>query len=168
MIRKIEQPKLPAGRRWMYIVIGLLAAHVTGMMCAVWAISGRPGESAVLPDYYSKALQWDQYRAQLRASDALGWNVQIQQLDENLPDGRRQVRMVLTGADQKPVNGAALIVHCYHLSHGDEAKTIQPPDTGGSQFLLTLPQPYQGFWQFELTATAGGKTYIHSATQYIY
>ena len=129
--------------------------------------AGSPGESAVLPDYYSKALHWDQYRAQLRASDALGWTARIQQIDGSAPDAPRQVKVILTGPDQQPIAGAQLMVHCYHLSHGDQAQTLTPADSGASQFLVTLPGNYQGFWQFELTATAGGKTYIHSQTQYI-
>jgi nitrogen fixation protein FixH len=167
MIRAIDEKRVRASRRWIFIVIGLLAAHVTGMLCAVWAISGRPGESAVIPDFYSKSLQWDTYRARQNASDQLGWKVDFQQLDPASPAAHKQVQINLNGSDGKPIENASLVAHCFQLSHGDQAATIDAKDLGSGRFLVTLPQSYSGFWQFELTATAGGKTFINSSTQYI-
>jgi cytochrome c oxidase assembly factor CtaG len=50
--------KKPGFPRWGLIAIGLLVAHMTLMITAVVVISRSKYE--VVPDYYQKAVHWDQ------------------------------------------------------------------------------------------------------------
>ncbi|MGD0770409.1 MAG: FixH family protein [Tepidisphaeraceae bacterium] len=153
--------------RWPAIIVALLAAHVVGMLVAVSIISRRPGESAVIPDYYAKEQAWDSHKQQLLEADRLGWNVDLQPTGQTDVLGRRQMLLKLTTAGDKPVADADATVRCFHLSHGDEAETLTPNAVAPGQFALTLPAKYSGFWQFELTATAGGRTFVKTLTQYV-
>jgi hypothetical protein len=153
--------------RWPAIIVALLAAHVVGMLVAVAVISRRPGEFAVIPDYYAKEQAWDSHKQQLQEADRLGWNVDLQPTGQTDVLGRRQMLLKLTTAEDKPVAGAAVAVRCFHLSHGDEAATLTPNAVAPGQFALTLPAKYSGFWQFELTASAGGRTFIKTLTLYV-
>jgi hypothetical protein len=157
----------PLAWKWPAIIVGLLAAHVVGMLVAVAVISRRPGEFAVIPDYYAKEQAWDSHKQQLLEADRLGWNVDLQPTGQTDVLGRRQMILKLTTTDNKPVAQAALAVRCFHLSHGDEAVTLTPNAVAPGQFALTLPAKYVGFWQFELTASAGGRTFIKTLTQYV-
>ncbi len=53
--------KLSIGNRWPIIVVALLGAHVTLMM---WALTKcRIGDAGVIPNYYEKAVHYDEYKA---------------------------------------------------------------------------------------------------------
>jgi hypothetical protein len=164
---RLNDPITPSGWRWPAIIVALLAAHVVAMLCAVAVISRRPGESAVIPDYYAKEQAWDAHKQQLLESDRLGWNVDLQPTGQSDVLGHRQMLLKLTSADDKPLPDAAITLRCFHLSHGDEAATLTPSALAPGEFPLTLPAKYSGFWQFELTATAHGRTFIKTLTQYV-
>jgi hypothetical protein len=157
----------PFAWRWPAIIVALLAAHIVGMLIAISIISRNPGEFAVIPDYYAKEQAWDAHKQQLLEADRLGWIVDLQPTEQTDLLGRRQMLLKLTTAEDKPIPGVAITVRCFHLSHGDQAETLTPNAAGPGQFALTLPAKYSGFWQFELTATSAGRTFIKTLTQYV-
>jgi len=163
------EPPRPArrGRFWPILIVGLLSAHVVGMVSTAVLVSRNRGEMAVIPDYYRKAQAWDAYKQQLTASDKLNWNVEIQPVAALDPLGRQQLRIALTDSGGAPINPTVMQIHCFHLSHGDEAATYVPPadPTGGR--LIPIPAHREGFWQFDITAQSGSKVYIKTITQYV-
>lgn len=65
-----QTPSPPASKlppRWVLIIVGLLVIHAACMLIAVW-IATRQSTGAI-PDYYQKAVHWDQSQAQTRKSD---------------------------------------------------------------------------------------------------
>jgi hypothetical protein len=166
----IESPNSPTRKpsswRWPAIIVGLLVGHVTLMMIAVVIISQRPGESAVIPDYYEKEISYDSYKAQVVASKNLGWSVTVQQTGEI--DAMGLPKMSATVLDQagKIISGADVTVHCFHWSHGDQAATLTAkPDAEGYGFVL--PRKYQGFWEFDVTVKLKEETFIQSVTSFV-
>ena len=57
-----------ASKRWPLIVVGILLTHVAGMSWAVVKFVNDKN-SAVIPNYYEKAVRWDEIKA-ARARDA--------------------------------------------------------------------------------------------------
>ncbi len=51
---------LPGGRRWPFIIVGLLLLNVT--VCAVTVTLSLRHPASVEPDYYDKAMNWDAHR----------------------------------------------------------------------------------------------------------
>jgi nitrogen fixation protein FixH len=153
--------------RWPAIIIGLLVAHTTLMTTAAMIATHRPGESAVIPDYYNKAQAWDAYKYQLAQADKLGWKIELEPTGKADVLGHKQMRLSLTDAADKPITGAIVSVHCYHLSHGDEAATVSATAASAGSYELTLPAQRQGFWQFDITATSGSQTFVKSVTRWI-
>jgi len=49
--------------RWPLIVIGLLLGHMAIMFVAVVLATRDRASSAVIPDYYQKAVDWDRTHA---------------------------------------------------------------------------------------------------------
>jgi len=154
-------------RRWPIFVVGLLSLHVVGMLWAVAITARSPGESAVIPDYYGKAQAWDSYKQQLAANQQLGWKLYLQPSDQLDSIGRRQATVMIVDANNRPLSGATLAVHCFHLSHGDLAADVNPLDQGGGKYLLSLPLDRAGFWEFDMTVNAAGKTFIQTLTRYV-
>jgi nitrogen fixation protein FixH len=154
--------------RWPLIVLGMLACHFF-VMITVAAIAMRDRSSAVLPDYYSKALNWDKTQAARRESDKLGWKLVIEPATTVDPLGRRSLTFVLSDAQDQPVKADALNVSYYHHSRaGDTATARLSPTTAPGRFVASLAMRHAGFWQFDVTATdSSGHAFTASQTQYV-
>lgn len=161
-------PPKPAPRsmRWPLIIISLLGIHVVLMLTAA-AIATHDGSFTVLPDYYRKAVHWDESRAAQRASDALGWKLAIDPATTINPLGGRAITLTLTDAQDRSIDGATVKLSCYHHAHASDPVAVTLKQTAPGKFESTLPMRYAGFWQFNITADAGGKRFISDTTQYV-
>lgn len=153
---------------WPFIIVGLLAAHVTGMAIA-FTIAQRDRSFLVVPNYYEKAQHWDQARAERAASEKLGWKVSAEASLQVDKQGRRAVSFLLTDAAGRAVNGASLRVDYFHHAHPDQQQWVQlsPDSTDARRFTVMIPMSYTGLWEFHFTATAGAATYVATQTQYV-
>jgi len=161
-------PGLKSGGRWPFIILGLLSAHVLLMLVAVTIAIHDPSFS-VEPNYYQKGLSWDESRAQLRASEKLGWQVHVEASESVDPLGRRAVSFVLTDSAGKAIEGATLSVDYFHHAHAEQDFQATPASdpSDGRRFSQVLPMRYAGTWEFHFIAKARGKTFIASSTEYV-
>lgn len=153
--------------RWPLIIVGLLAAHVGGMVYAVTLIHHRTRSLGVVDDYYGRAVRWDEHQALLRGSRELGWHVTIAPSTEIDPAGQRVITFTLTDAAGKPVTNATLDVTCTHPAHADAPAHATFPASGDGRYSRTLPMRYQGFYDFSVTAKVGDKTFVTTAIQWV-
>ena len=82
---------------WPSIIIGMLGVHTIGCLIVVYIATSDPSH-AVVPDYHSKAVAWDEHQALARASSQLGWTCTIQTALEPDMLGQRSVRISLRDA----------------------------------------------------------------------
>lgn len=165
----LQYPQPPRRRSiWPFVVVGLLAGHVTGMVIAV-VITQHDKTFLVVPDYYDKAQHWDSSQAERRASASLGWSVQIEPGAGEDERGNRAVRFVLADAQGRAVPAAALEVNYFHHAHPDQQHKILLRADGADArtFQALLPMPYAGIWEFHFVANGGQKTFVQTQTQYI-
>src|SRR3569623_2033596 len=80
---------------------------------------------AVTPDYYQRAVHWDEEQAARRASEKLGWRVSIETAPQADPLGRRVVSVVLTDAQGQALPAAQLDVTYFHDAHANEPQTLK-------------------------------------------
>jgi len=163
----IDQPQIhKAGRKWPWIIVGLLSVHVAGMVTAAM-IATHDRSFAVVDNYYEKAVHWDQSQALLRASREMGWKVEIKPSDRVDPLGRRRVEFVVTDAQGRAIPQAVLTVEYFHDAHAAEVRkaTLSPDGHDPSRFGAVLPMRYAGIWEYELTVTAGDKTFVEKTTK---
>ena len=64
------------GWLWPVLVVGLLLVSVTANLVILFVATNDPS-FAVEKDYYTKAVNWDEKRAQDARNLALGWNVDL-------------------------------------------------------------------------------------------
>lgn len=57
--------KAPSGFQWPLMVVGLLGLNIC--ICAVTITAATKTKPEVEPDYYRRALQWDEHRAEQTA-----------------------------------------------------------------------------------------------------
>ena len=154
-----------AGRKWPWIIVGLLSVHVAGMVTAAM-IATHDRSFAVVDNYYEKAVHWDQSQAILRASREMGWKVEIHASERVDPLGRRRVDLIVTDGQGGAIGHAVLNVEYFHDAHANEVRkvTLSPSGTDPSHFGAVLPMRYAGMWEYQVTVTAGDKTYIEKKT----
>lgn len=98
--------------RWIGIVVGLLVANAIAVGVLI-AKSGDPADR-IVPDYYRRAVAWDDTVAALRASDELGWSAEAQLVA--LRPGAARVEIALARDTGAPLTGASVEVEVRHRS----------------------------------------------------
>ena len=151
---------------WPWAIIGMLGFHVLIMMAATVLATHGHG-FAVVPDYYQRGLHWDAEQAVLRASDKLGWHVDVVAGTRADATGQRAVRFVLTDKAGKAVPNAQLDVEYFHHANADKSRllTLSPDSDDPTCFTQMLQMPHAGTWEFHFRITAGDKTFIGSQVQ---
>jgi nitrogen fixation protein FixH len=61
--------------KWLVAIVALLGANVVAMV--VLAVVANNGTNQVIPDYYTKAVHYDDELARSTVSQALGWHVEV-------------------------------------------------------------------------------------------
>lgn len=151
--------------RWPMIVVGILVCHVTAMVIAAAIATSHPGDSAAIPDSYQKGQAWDQHRQRIAASAKLGWTAELSPVDQRDGLGRSQMRMTLIDSAHRPITNASLNVQFFHLAHGDQPEQVNLPPSADGNYLVPLTSVRKGFWQFDITATAGKDEFIQTITR---
>jgi nitrogen fixation protein FixH len=114
------------GAFWIALVVALLV----GNAAAVGVLLAKSGDPTgrVMPDYYKKAVAWDETVAALRASEALGWDVSTRLVSAG--PGRARV-IVTISVDGKPVEGALVDVDVRHRSVAQSVHGVLSPSGAG-------------------------------------
>jgi len=151
-------------RGW-YWPAGLAALLVgsAGANIALVVITARDASFAVEPNYYAKALAWDQTMAQQVRNEALGWSLGLR-VDPTDVRGRRMVTVDLADRAGAPVEGAQVAVEAFHNARASRifsaALTAQ-----GQGYAAAMPLDRPGLWEFRLRVTRGPEVFVATLTR---
>ncbi|MEM8782360.1 MAG: FixH family protein [Planctomycetota bacterium] len=146
----------PAKRfpRWGYVVIALLAGHVTLMTTAVtFALRGF-GQAGIEPDFYARAVAWDADKAALQASAELGWRVTVTPDIWQGADGRRQLTVDVRDADGVALEDAEVSLRMYHAVYPTRKADATLRPQGRGIYQAKLPGLTAGLWRIDLKIVA--------------
>lgn len=146
------------GGRWIALVVGLLAANAG--VCLLLVIRSSDAAPSVIPDYYQRAVAWDDDVARQRASDALGWRLGAA-LEDAGPGV--EVAVSLTGRDGAPVVGATVEAELRHRSRAT-GETRQLREIGPGRYAAALPLATAGLHVVAVVATRGDERFVGSVT----
>ena len=141
-------------RGW-YWPVGLAALLVgsAGANIALVVITSRDASFAVEPDYYAKALAWDETMAQQARNEALGWSLGLR-VEPTGERGRMAVIVGLSDGAGAPLPGARIAIEALHNARASRVLTaILEPRGLGYTALMPLARP--GLWEFRVRATRG-------------
>ena len=153
------------GTMWPLIIASALGLHVVGSLVMVYFATSNESY-AVEPDYYRKALAWDDKRAQDRANTELGW-----QLDYTVvPAAAGQdptLRVELTTDDGEPVTGTTVTVEAFANARRDDilTATLNPVESG---YVTTMPMRRDGLWEFRFTVTRGDDLFTYRDMRHVW
>jgi len=141
-------------RGW-YWPVGLAALLVVsaGANIALIVITSRDASFAVEPNYYAKALAWDETMAQQARNEALGWRLGLR-VEPTGERGRMTVTARLTDRAGAPLEGARVAIEARHNARANRVLTaaLEPRDAG---YVAAMPLARPGLWEFRVRVTRG-------------
>ena len=157
--------KIKPGILWPTVIAGALTLHVVGsLVMAYFATSDV--SFAVEPDYYRKALAWDDKRAQDRHNTELGWQLKFT-VAPAAPGHDPRVRVDLLAADGSPLNHARVSLVAFFNARADERLTIDLTAVD-DHYETTLPMGKDGRWEFRFTVTRGDEMFTYTDTRHVW
>ena len=153
--------------RWPIAIVAMLGLHAVGMVGVMLVATNDPSFS-VEPNHYQKALAWDAQSARRRASDALGWKVDLRtdaRLDATQTRGL-ECRIVDGGGN--PVTGATVALLAFPHARGEERVRMDLRESDSGLYSTRAPMVRSGLWEVRLSARRGPdyftSTLMHTTT----
>jgi len=159
---RIARSQRNAAWRWGALIVGMLGLQVgLGVVAIVLATSDK--SVAVVPDYYEKAMKWDEEVAARDASDSLGWTATVEYFSPDPPAAGLAIR--LTDAEDHPVPIQSGRVRFYHHARAAEVFYHEVGVTRDGRVRCPDCFPNEGLWQVELDLVDGaGQRFVDSRT----
>lgn len=159
----------PGARMYLMpaLVLGFLGTH---MLFVFIAISLAVGDRsfAVVPDYYQKAVEWDDHKAALAASAALGWEVEVLPSRDVTLRGVRELAVVLHDAEGRPITEAQVHATLYHHANASRVVEVELiPGAYPGRYSVLAEMRDEGVWNIRLQITHGTDAYLHQDKLYV-
>jgi len=155
------------GSWWPTIIAGALALHVVGSLIVVYVATSDPSY-AVEKDYYQKAVNWDEKRAQDRTNEDLGWLLGFAVTPPARPGDQPKIEVTLNEADGEPVTGAMVTVEAFHKARGDDIVRSSLIEVGDGVYMASLPMRRNGRWELRFTVDRGSDHFTHKETRHLF
>ncbi len=152
---------------WPLLVIGLLAGHALAITF-VLLIATRDQSFSTEPDYYQKALNWDETAAQRATNEKLGWQVELTLDDKIGPIGERVLRCALRDATGAAVADAQVSVTAFPHARGQQRVSTELHETPDGRYASSVRFHRKGLWEFRLTARRGDDTFTYTEQRDVY
>ena len=157
--------KIKPGVLWPAVIAGALTLHVVGSLVMVYFATS--SESfAVEPDYYRKALAWDEKRAQDRHNAELGWQLEFT-VEPAAPGHDPKITVDLLDAEGSPLNHAKVSLEAFANTQADERFTVDLTAVD-DHHEINLPMRRDGLWEFRFTVTRGDELFTHTDTRHVW
>lgn len=148
------------------IVVGLLGGHMVFIFIAITLATG-DRSFAVVPDYYQKAVDYDERKALLAKSAELGWSVDLSPSKQADALGQRDVVIQMLDAQGEPVRGLKVRVDAYHVARAGEPVMFECIEVLAGQYVGQAKIGKEGFWQFSIEASSGDQRFVADHRQFV-
>ncbi len=140
------------GWYWPWLVAALLIATVAGQGVMLYAAASDP-TFAVEPDYYRKAVDFDDVIAQEAANRRLGWSASAE-IGARAAAGA-EFSLHCTDAKGGAVAGARVAVVAISNLDGERHVSASLAERGDGRYAALLPLDRDGLWEFRIDAVLG-------------
>ena len=151
------------GRHWPLILAGLLLGGV-GANIALMLVATGDASFAVEPNYYAKAVAWDETMAQEAKNAALGWGVAVT-LDRAPVPGKVELAARITDRAGAPISGASVSVEAFHSSRARRVFTAPLLPAADGRYAVTLPLERPGLWEIRVRIERGPEVFTRTVMQ---
>ncbi len=143
--------------RWALAPVALLLLSLA--LCTTGVALALTHADTPEPDYYRKGAEYDAFKRQLRANDALGWMVTPSLLPS--AEDHRLVRLELTVTDKHniSIDPAEVSVEIIPFQEAARRTTLPLERTAAGHHAVDVPLRIGGQWEFRVTVHSRGRTY---------
>lgn len=145
------------GAFWPAAIIGLIGLNVVIVGVTLYFATTDPSVS-VEPQYYQKALAWDDTARLRDASARLGWTAGV------TVDGDR-LAVRLHDAAGAPVTGAAVTVITFADIRAGDRQELKLNEGEAGVYGGAMRVSRAGLWQFRIEAQRGADTFVRTIEQ---
>lgn len=148
---------MKSGEWFPYMLVGLLMISVGSNVYLFIRATNDPS-FAVEPNYYDKAVRWDETQEVRAKSEALGWHAELRAEPSSL-------ELILSDAFGRPVVGAEVEVVAFHNARANERIRAELVEQEEGRYLLVRAFPRPGLWEYRLAAVRDEDTFVHVTQQ---
>jgi nitrogen fixation protein FixH len=137
------------GHAWPVAITAILLAGIASNVAFVILASSDPA-AAVEPDYYRKAVAWDQEMAQQERNIALGWSAHAA-LYPGTHGNTGRLELTLADSLGKPLPGAKVQALVMHNARAAAVQTVLLHDEGAGRYTARVAADRPGLWEVRLS-----------------
>lgn len=146
------------GAAWPIGITALLLATVVANVVVMRVATNDPA-FAIEPDYYRKAVHYDDVMAQERTNQRLGWQLTAQ-VDPIIRTRPARVTVTARDAHGAPLTGARLAVMARFNARANDTLTTGLREESPGRYAGTLPMVFPGAWELRLEAVRDSARYL--------
>jgi hypothetical protein len=156
------------GVLWPWVIGGALVLHVVVSLGVVFFVAS-DGSYAVEEDYYQKAINWDEKRAQDRTNEELGWSLTFAAAPPTAPGEQPKIEVHLADADGDPLSGAKVALETFHKARSEEVIRITLEVAKKAGLYTASPaMRHNGLWELRFAVDLGADHFTYSETRHLF
>lgn len=134
-----------SGAIWPIGIVALLAMNMSIVGVTVFYATSDPSVAAE-PNYYEKAVKWDQVASQARLNERLGWHIEL--AVERAAGGTLIAR--IADASGRPLENAEVAVEAFHNARSGERRQLVLVERSAGTYACGLGADRPGRWRLRL------------------
>jgi hypothetical protein len=156
------------GTLWPWVIGGALVLHVVVSLGVVF-FTVSDASYAVEEDYYQKAINWDEKRAQDRTNEELGWSLTFAAAPPTTPGEQPTIEVHLVDINAAPLADAAIALDTFHKARSEDIIRITLEATGEAGLYTASPaMRHNGLWELRFTVDHNGEHFTHTETRHLF
>jgi len=149
---------------WPGMVFGLIGMNVCVVGATVY-FAHADRSMAIEPDYYRKALGWNEQNRRDARSRDLGWKAGLE--TGAMAGERTPIAVTLTSRDGAAVSGATVRAIAFHNLRSGERQEINLAEVGAGRYEGVVNAGRSGLWQVQVSARRGSDLFTATLEQEI-
>jgi len=143
------QAERRAKRFWVSLVVTLLGIQLAVGGVAIHLATGDP-TVAIVPDYHTNALNWDQEKRVQLAATRLGFQIDVETSDVADDSGHRVILVQVADASGAAADDLVILGTAYHHALAGDVRPFSFQGIGHGRYQSLAPLGRPGLWHLEL------------------
>jgi hypothetical protein len=145
---------------WALVPVALLLSSALGVG-SMAMVAARDPHFATEPDYYQKAVRWDQTQAQAAVNQRLGYVVAVPPVVRFDRRGQATLDVKLSDRLGQPLTGAQLAGGAFANAYSGKVLDLVFEEPSPGLYRTELMVNHSGQWVVKIAGTVGGEHFTH-------
>lgn len=153
-----------AGRYWAWVPALLLGSTLAGLGTLAYIAIDDP-HFALEPDYYAKAVKWDQAQARAAESAASGIRLELMQPLAVDPQGQAELRLRVIDQQEQPLRLAKVELEAFPNAYATQVQRATLQEIAPGIYSCTLTRAIEGLWELRIGIEHGSRHFSQALRQ---